>query len=117
MRMWIAIAIFTMSILASPALGQTPVKSGIPELASTNFAWQAFAADWFDAPPGLRGPIKADPEHPLHSNLDGPGQVTLRMGNYKDPILKPWAAEQMRASNEEALSGKRAVPFAAQARC
>ena len=117
MRMWIGIAIFTMSTLAAPASGQTPAKNGIPELASTSFAWQAFAADWLDAPPGLRGPIKADPEHPLHSNLDGPGQVTLRMGNYKDPILKPWAAEQMRASNEEALSGKRGVPFAAQARC
>jgi hypothetical protein len=117
MRMLIGIVIFTMIMLAAPASGQTPAKSGIPELASTDFAWLAFGADWRDAPPGLRGPIKADPEHPLHSNLDGPGQVTLRMGNYKDPILKPWAAEQMRASNEEALSGKRAVPFAAQARC
>jgi hypothetical protein len=32
-------------------------------------------------------------------------------------MLKPWAAKQMRESNEEALTGKRAVPFAAQARC
>src|SRR6266581_1461583 len=117
MRTWIAIAIFTISTLAAAASGQTPAKNGIPELASTTFAWLAVGADWLEAPAGLRGPIRADPEHPLHSNLDGPGQVTLRMGNYKDPVLKPWAAEQMRASNEEALSGKRAVPFAAQARC
>ena len=32
-------------------------------------------------------------------------------------MLKPWAAAQMQASNEEVLSGKRQVPFAAQARC
>jgi hypothetical protein len=112
MRIWIGILLLTMT-----TLGQTPAKTEIPDLASTTFAWLAFNADWLDAPSGMRGPIKDDPEHPLHSNTAGPGQVTLRMGNYKDPILKPWAAEAMRASNEEALSGKRAVPFAAQARC
>jgi hypothetical protein len=89
----------------------------IPELASTSFAWLAAGADWRDPPAGMRGPIKPDPDHPYHGNLDGPGQVTIRLGNYKDPVLKPWAAAQMKASNEEALSGKRQVPFAAQARC
>jgi hypothetical protein len=106
-----------MSTLAALPSGQTPAKNGIPDLASSTFAWQAVAADWLDVPAGLRGPIKPDPDHPFHGNLDGPCQVTLRIGNYKDPILKPWAAAQMRASNEEALSGKRGVPFAAQARC
>jgi len=89
----------------------------IPELASTSFAWLAAGADWRDPPAGMRGPIKPDPDHPYHGNLDGPGQITIRLGNYKDPVLKPWAAAQMKASNEEALSGKRQVPFAAQARC
>ena len=42
--------------------------------------------------------------------------MTVRMGNWKDPVLKPWAAAQMRASNEEVISGKRQVPFAAQIR-
>ena len=50
-------------------------------------------------------------------NQDGAGQVTVRLGNWKDPVLKPWAAEQMRISNEEVLSGKRGLPFSAQARC
>jgi hypothetical protein len=39
------------------------------------------------------------------------------MGNYKDPVLKPWAAAQMRESNEEVLGGKRSMPFSAQSRC
>ena len=61
--------------------------------------------------------MKQDPAHPFHGNLDGPGQVTIRLGNTDDPVLKPWAAAQMRASNEEAITGKRAVPFTAQGRC
>jgi len=42
---------------------------------------------------------------------------TLRIGDAKDPVLKPWAAKLMADSNEEALSGRLDVPFAAQARC
>jgi hypothetical protein len=97
---------------------KAPGKDAIPDLASVDFAWLAMGADWREPQAGAgHGPIKPDPEHPFHSNVDGPGQVTIRLGDYKDTVLKPWAAAQMRASNEEALSGKRAVPFAAQARC
>jgi len=75
-------------------------------------------ADWRDPPAGSgHGPIKQHPDYPFHGNLDGPGQVTLRIGDYRDPVLKPWAAAEMKASNEEAISGKRAVPFTAQGRC
>ncbi len=74
---------------------------------------------WLDPPAGLRGPIRDDPNHPLQGNVDrGPGrQVTLAMGNYTDPILKPWAADAMRQSNEEVLTGKRGMPFLATSRC
>ena len=110
----VGIPAWAMNTLAST---QAPVKDGIPNLASSSFAWLAAGADWLDPPSGLRGPIRNDPDHPFHGNTAGPGQVTLRIGNYKDPVLKPWAAAQMLASNEEVLSGKRAVHFAAQARC
>jgi hypothetical protein len=106
--------------VAIALLAMTPfalAQEKIPELASSRFAWLSFGADWRDPPGGLRGPIRHDPDHPFHGNLDGPGQVTVRLGNYKDPVLKPWAAAQMRESNEEVLSGKRQMPFAAQARC
>jgi hypothetical protein len=92
-------------------------QDAIPELASSSFAWQAFGADWRDPPAGLRGPIKPHPKHRYHGNLDGPGQVTVRIGNDTDPVLNPWAAQQMRESNEEVLSGKRAEGFMAQSRC
>jgi hypothetical protein len=100
-------------LFASPALAQ----GKIPDLASSTFAWLSAGADWRDPPAGMRGPIRQDPDHAYHGNLDGPGQVTVRLGNWKDPVLKPWAAAQMKASNDEVLSGKRQVPFAAQARC
>src|SRR5262245_19379902 len=98
-------------------VAQAPAKEKIPELASSSFAWLANGADWIQPAAGVRGPIRPYPDHPFHGNLDGPGQVTLRIGNYKDPVLKPWAAAQMRESNEEVLSGKRGLPFSAQSRC
>jgi hypothetical protein len=98
------------------ASAQATAKEKIPELASASFAWLG-GGDWRDPPAGMRGPIKNDPDHPYHGNNAGPGQVTVRISNWKDPVLKPWAAAQMRASNEEVLSGKVQVPFTAQARC
>ena len=110
------------------ALPQTGGK--IPELSSnpSSWAWIRIRADgrnahygdgWLDPPAGMRGPIKNHPDHPLTGNNDRGGgrQVTLAIGNHLDPILKPWAAEQMRVSNEEVLSGKRGMPFLATSRC
>ena len=93
----------------------------IPPLTSADFGWQTGTADWQDPPAGHgRGPIKPHPDHPYVSNAEGGRtgqQPTLRIGNSEDPVLKPWAARAMRESNEEALSGRRDLPFAAQARC
>jgi hypothetical protein len=104
---------------ASAALAES--TKAIPNLASADFGWQSNVADWQDPPPGHgRGPIRNDPAHPFTSNAEAARtgtQPTNRIGNTKDPVLKPWAAAQMQASNDEALTGKRAVPFAAQARC
>ncbi len=97
-------------------------KDGIPNLASISFAWLSDGADWMDPPPGTpgHGRIKNDPDHPLISNVEAIRrgvQPTLRIGDYRDPVLKPWASKAMKESNDEALSGKLDVPFAAQARC
>jgi hypothetical protein len=100
-----------------PASAQAPANDQIPPLASISFAWLS-AGGFLDPPAGTgHGPIRQDPAHPFHGNNDGPGQVTPTLGNYKDAVLKPWAAAQMQASNEEVLSGKRGLPFSAQGRC
>jgi hypothetical protein len=112
--------LFTSAALAPVALGQA-AKDKIPALASANYGWQSNVADWQDPPPGHgHGPIRPDPEHPFTSNAEAGRtgrQPTNRIGDTKDPILKPWAAAQMQATNVEALKGYRQVPFAAQARC
>jgi hypothetical protein len=99
---------------AQAPTGRAAAQDAIPALASSGFGWQPFGADWRDPPAGLRGPIKSHPKYPYHGNNDGPGQVTARIGNDTDPILKPWAVLQMRESNEEVLSGKRGEGFMAQ---
>ncbi len=125
---WVAVVAFGASLAVfsagAPALAQARVqeqglaKSKIPELASAQFAWLVLGVEWFDPPPGMgHGPIKQDPAHPYHGNRDGPGQVTLHLGNYNDPVLKPWAAKQMQELNDEVLSGKRGLPFSAQSAC
>jgi hypothetical protein len=109
----------SVALWAAPsAHAQTPPNDKIPDLASVSFAWLAAGVHWFDPPAELgRGPIRQDPAHHFHGNLDGPGQVTPDIGNVNDPVLKPWAAKQMQESNEEVLSGKRGLPFAAQSVC
>src|SRR5215469_14400557 len=103
-------------------LDYSVTKNGIPNLASIQFAWLSDGADWMDPPAGTQGHgrIKNDPDHPFLGNVDAirqGKQPTLRIGDYRDPVLKPWAAEFMKATNNEALTGKLDVPFAAQARC
>jgi hypothetical protein len=111
------VASVAMAIYAGgPIFAQTAEK--IPDLGSSSgFAWTPltinggiarYGTGWFDPPAGLRGPIKQDPNYPLRGNETR--RPTPALGNYKDPILKPWAAEQMRLSNEEFLSGKVGIP-------
>ncbi len=108
-------------IVLAPGPAARAESGQIPNLAAAEYGWQSNVADWQDPPAGHgHGPIKPDPEHPFTSNVNAlraGTQPTLRIGNAKDPVLKPWAAAAMQASNDEALKGERAVPFAAQARC
>jgi len=128
---WISIfAISTCIVVCADGSAIAQASGKIPQLSANPsvWAWVRIRADgrnalfgdgWLDPPAGLRGPIRNDPDHPMQGNQGrGPGrQVTLAFGNYMDPILKPWAAAQMRLSNEEVLSGKRGMPFLATSRC
>jgi hypothetical protein len=126
----VAIAVCAVSAaFAQPAPPPAPAKSATPSFLASpaNVGWVRIRPDgrnalygdgWIDPPAGLRGPIRDHPDHPMQGNLDRAGrQVTVAIGNYMDPILKPWAAEAMRASNEEVLTGKRGMPFLATSRC
>ena len=101
-----------------------PVEDSIPQLGSRDFGWNVNFWDFqLDPPQGsAHGPIKTDPNYPYNSQIQNGGffaggELRPPIVNTKDPILKPWAAEQMQATNEEVLSGKRPLPFISQSRC
>ena len=134
-----AIAASLTAICATAVTAQPAAKSPIPQLASSRFGWQTNHEDWQDPPPGYgHGPMANDPAYPFVNNsvvdsqengaVQGQGldptavirngtQPTVRIANSKDPILKPWAAAAVQATNDELLQGKRQIPFVAQSRC
>src|SRR5215813_714650 len=112
-----AAAFAALGVGSTLVMAEPPATGKIPALAGKDLGWISVGG-FLDPPPGTgHGPIRQHPAHPFHGNLDGPGQVTHTIGNVDDPVLKPWAAAQMQASNEEVLSGKRGLPFSAQGRC
>jgi hypothetical protein len=113
-------AVLPFVIVLATSAASAPAAE-VPPLTSADFGWQTNIADWQQPPAGYgHGPIRPDPEHPFTSNYEA-GQAgtqpTKRIGDYRDPVLKPWAAASMKASNEAALSADKKIPFAAQARC
>jgi len=104
--------------LAGPAgAADAPAGQGaIPDFAAdvaTSWALDQTIDDLLPPPSGA-GPITFDPAHPYIPNFRGT-QPTYRVADLSNPILQPWAREQMRKSNAEVLAGK--VPFRARERC
>ena len=74
--------------------------------------------DDFLPPPSGPGPVTFDKRHPYIDNVIArrtQQQPTFRVADLSNPILQPWAVEQMRKANEEVLAGK--VPFRARESC
>jgi hypothetical protein len=69
--------------------------------------------DDFLPPASGPGPVMSEKGHPYVPN--GQGQPTYRVADLSNPILKPWAIEQMKKANDEVLAGK--VPFITRERC
>ena len=118
-----AVAGFLAVTLAPSFAVAAPAGDSIPKLGSRDFGWNANFWDFqLDPPQGSgHGPMKTDPAYPYNSQIQFghrfTGELQPAIVNTKDPILKPWAAEQMQATNQEVLSGKRPLPFVSQSRC
>jgi hypothetical protein len=102
-----------------PALGARAVETNtaIFDLSTdSKTAWVAdrLTGDDFLPPPSGPGPVMSDPAHPYIPNGLS-AQPTYRVADLTNPILMPWAVDQMRKANEEVLAGK--VPFIARERC
>jgi hypothetical protein len=83
--------------------------------ASTAWVADRLTGDDFLPPPGGGpGPVMSDPAHPYIPNGLGK-QPTYRVADLTNPILLPWAREQMKKTNDAVLAGH--VPFVARERC
>jgi hypothetical protein len=102
-----------------PALALTADNAAIPRFGpDLTTAWSVAHADGDDyiAPASGPGPVKYDPAHPFVPTQPATSiQPTYRVADLTNPILKPWAVEQMRKANNEVLAGK--VPFVPRERC
>jgi len=81
----------------------------IPDFEIANdLAWQEVGGE-FLPPPSGPGPVTNDPRYPYKFGR------TYPIADTTNPILQPWAAEQMRKSNAEVLAG--GVGFRPRERC
>ncbi len=80
-------------------------------------AWLVMSDDLLPPPSGP-GPVTFDKRYPYVDNRAARRsgtQPTYRVADLTNPILKPWAIEEMRKANDRVLAGK--VPFRARERC
>jgi hypothetical protein len=117
-RVGVAAAVaLACAIAGAAAAAEAPASQGtIPNFAPdsrTSWALDQTVDDLLPPPSGP-GPITFDSAHPYVSNFRG-AQPTYRVADLSNPILLPWAREQMRKTNDEVLAGK--VPFRARERC
>ncbi len=70
--------------------------------------------DDFISPESGPGPVVAEKDHPYVPN-NPRTQPTYRIADLTNPILMPWAIEQMKKANDEVRAGK--IPFTADSTC
>jgi hypothetical protein len=99
--------------LGTDAAGQTAAAPIFGPDHETAWIPARPAGDDFIPPDHGPGPVMSQKDHPYVPN--GQGRVSYRVADLSNPILQPWAAERMKAPNEEVLAGK--VPFTADSRC
>jgi hypothetical protein len=109
----IAAALVALSLPLAPA-NAADEKTGIPQLESPAVGWSKVSDD-FLPPASGPGPVTYDKAHPYVPNNNDGKQVTFRIADLTNPILKPWVIEKMREQNKLAAAGKRA--YEARASC
>ena len=109
----IAAVLVAWSLPLAPAYGADE-KTGIPQLESAAVGWSKISDD-FQPPASGPGPVTYDKAHPYVPNNNDGRQVTFRIADLTNPILKPWVIEKMREQNKLAAAGKRA--YEARASC
>ncbi|MSP93793.1 MAG: hypothetical protein EXR00_00865 [Alphaproteobacteria bacterium] len=113
------------SVLLSATSGMLCLGAafGAPSVGAPDFApnpsvgWIAAGAQ-FLPPSSGPGPVRFDPGRPRANNNDlreRGAQPTFPVGDLSNPILQPWAREQMRKHNADVVAGKSV--YSRQASC
>ncbi len=110
-----AVAAIALAAAWADANAQDQQKTSGPlaGLSYSEYGWFP-AGDDFMPPESGPGPIAFDPAHPYYSNQSG-RQPTDRVADLSNPILQPWAREQMRKANAVVIAGK--VPYNPRETC
>src|SRR5438067_9135773 len=107
------------AVAAMPAMAQTPSAAGpaggekhsavsIPDFSRV---WTHPVFPWFEPPASGPGPITNLSRWPQRAiegqapSKEGVSDYDQLVGDYKNPILQPWAAEIVKKSGEMSLAG------------
>jgi hypothetical protein len=104
------------ALLPAPAVAQQ--KAAVPDFTVDDKSAWLMVGDELLPPPSGPGPITFDKRYPYVDNARARRtgtQPTYRVADLSNPILQPWAVEQLRKANDRVLAGK--VPFRARERC
>jgi hypothetical protein len=102
---------------AGAAHAQAPNPGAIPDFSGVGSGWRMInsnATNYVDPPTGPK-PVTFDPRYPHVGNLQ-PGQKTDRVADLSTPLLKDWAKEQMKKTNDEVILEDK-IPFVATSLC
>jgi hypothetical protein len=122
-RTWIAGTALASLVCAAVAVsspsGAAAQTISVRDLApDSSTGWHPIGDDLLPPPGGGPGPVTFDKRYPYVDNPTARrtrSQPTFRVADLSNPILQPWAIEQMRKANQEVLAGK--VPFRARESC
>ena len=115
-RTILAGAMFAAAVMVPPAFSAAGSSEAIPDFMGAGAGWNMInsnATDYVDPASGAK-PVTNDPKYPHIGNLQ-PGQKTDRVADLTSPILKDWAKEQMKKTNDAVLRGR--TPFVATSLC
>ncbi len=116
MKAFAAVLCMGAAFVFAAALGRESASNAIPDFMAAGGGWNMInsnATDYVNPPLGAK-PVTNDPKYPHVGNLE-PGQKTDRVADVTSPILKDWAKQQMKKTNDAVLRGR--TPFVATSLC
>jgi len=112
---YVWLAAFSGGLFLSGSIGAAERSALPPTFApDAETSWIPVGDDYLPPETGPR-PVTFDPAHPYVPNFTPGKAPTYRVADLSNPILQPWARDQMRKSNDAVLAGH--VPFRARESC